>query len=108
MGKRARCGQIGCGKSTGSGVYGDVQETTDRLLVAWNVATDPDAPLRDGEGVSAPILVPTPDDILTMRRTDPGESARWRTETRQRFLEHLGAGRHVVGFTRDGHYVFAS
>ncbi|MEM1332380.1 MAG: GNAT family N-acetyltransferase [Actinomycetota bacterium] len=80
-------------------------DETDRLLVAWDVATDPDAALRDGTGVTGSHLIPTPDDVLTLRRTDGAEAARWRRVVREQFTEHLAAGRRVVGFTRDGSYV---
>ncbi|MEL6892946.1 MAG: GNAT family N-acetyltransferase [Actinomycetota bacterium] len=84
-------------------------DDTDRLLVAWRVDTDPDAPLRDGSASDADtgrrLEIPTPDDILTIRRTDPTEAARWRTDVREQLTAQLEAGRRVTGFTRDGSYV---
>lgn len=88
----------------------NANDETDRLLVAWNTASDPDQPLRDGSDVDpahrAEIAVP--DDVLLLRRTEPAEAARWRTQVRAEFIEHLGAGARVVGFTRDGSYVLTS
>lgn len=84
-------------------------DESDRLLVAWNVATDPDSPLRDGsaaiEAEQEHQLVPTPADIVSLRRTDQGEVARWRAETRTALTAALERGDRVVGFTRDGEYV---
>ncbi len=53
-------------------------------------------------------LVPTPDDIVELRRTDPSAVAAWRRETREALTTALDAGRRVVGFTRDGEYVIGS
>ncbi len=46
-------------------------DESDRLLVAWSTATDATAPVRDGTGGAEHSLIPTPDDIVTLRRTDP-------------------------------------
>ena len=80
-------------------------DETDRLLVAWDVSIDVGATLHDGSNATDAIEIPTPDDIIALRRTDDAEAAEWRTRTRERFVEHLAAGRRVVGFTRDGSYV---
>lgn len=84
-------------------------DESDRLLVAWSVDTDPDAELRDGADVIASdrphVLVPTPDDIVTLRRTDAAAVQRWRSETRDALVAALDRGDRVVGFTRAGDYV---
>lgn len=84
-------------------------DESDRLLVAWNVSTDPDAPLRDGADIVATgsgyALIPTPDDIVTLRRTDPAEVAAWRSRSRAALTEAIEQGHRVVGFTRAGEYV---
>jgi predicted GNAT superfamily acetyltransferase len=83
-------------------------DESDRLLVAWSTATDPDAPLRDGTGGAAHSFIPTPDDIVGLRRTDPAAVATWRASSREALTTALDAGRHVVGFTRNGEYVIGS
>jgi predicted GNAT superfamily acetyltransferase len=76
--------------------------------VAWNVATDPDHPVRDGSGVEDALLIPTPDDIVALRRTDPTAVERWRAETRVAWQSALAEGRRVRGFSRDGNYVLGA
>lgn len=86
-------------------------DDSDRLLMAWSTATDPDAPPRDGLGhVGQPGigLIPTPDDIVALRRTNPNGVAQWRGSTRSALTEALTSGSRIVGFTRGGDYVVAS
>ena len=83
-------------------------DVSDRLLVGWNVATDPDAPTLDGAGLTDRpdhILIPTPDDIVALRRTDPAAVAAWRDRSRRAITAAIDEGRPFVGFTRDGQYV---
>lgn len=80
-------------------------DDSDRLLVAWGVATGPDHDPFDGTGVDDPLLLPTPDDVVALRRTDPAAVARWRADSRATWHAALGEGRRVLGFTRDGNYV---
>jgi predicted GNAT superfamily acetyltransferase len=94
--------------------YGTMTDTinandeSDRLLMAWDVHADPPASPRDGTGITGARLIPTPDDIVSLRRTDPQAVARWRTSTRHALTEALGEGLQVVGFTRDGEYVIGT
>jgi len=86
-------------------------DDSDRLLMAWSTATNPDTAPRDGTthlGQPGVTLIPTPDDIVTLRRTDPNEVAQWRGSTRSALIEALTSGSQIVGFTRDGDYVVAS
>lgn len=85
-------------------------DDSDRLLLAWHVATDADAANRDGSDSATPgagerLLIPTPDDIVQLRRTDSAAAQTWRTDTREAFVEALDRGDRVVGFTADGDYV---
>lgn len=84
-------------------------DDSDRLAVAWEVERPlPDRPL-DGSGTPSPTdLVPTPEDVVELRRTDPVAVARWRSSTRIALTEALGAGRPIIGFTRAGEYVIGS
>ena len=83
-------------------------DESDRLLVAWPVAGDI-GPLRDGreliESGRPYALVPTPEDIVSLRRTDPAAVKRWRNESREALMSALARGDRVTGFTRDGSYV---
>ena len=96
--------------------YGDMDDSinagdeSDRLLVAWDVAGEVPARPRDGSDLdpTATTLVPTPDDVVALRRTDPAMTARWRHETRRALATALAEGRRIVGFTRDGQYVIGS
>lgn len=83
-------------------------DESDRLHVAWDVRAPLDDDLRDGSSTSAARLVPTPDDIVTLRRTDPEAVARWRRDTRESLSTALDAGHPIVGFTTDGHYVIGT
>jgi predicted GNAT superfamily acetyltransferase len=83
-------------------------DESDRLLVAWSTATDPAAPLRDGTGGAAHSFIPTPNDIVALRRTDPAAVATWRASSREALTTALDSGRQVVGFTRNGEYVIGS
>jgi predicted GNAT superfamily acetyltransferase len=61
--------------------------------------------MRDGAGSDVRSLIPTPDDIITLRRTDPSAVAAWRASSRKALTTALNSGHHVVGFTRNGEYV---
>lgn len=86
-------------------------DETDRLLVAW--ATTPtdagvteSAPTTPGltEGV---VAIPTPADVVVLRRTAPAEALHWRRTLRADLGGRLAAGGRVIGFTRDGDYLVA-
>lgn len=83
-------------------------DESDRLLMAWDVTAPVPTRPREGDGVTDPILVPTPADVVELRRTDPHAVATWRSETRAALTGALAAGRRVLGFTRDGSYVIGS
>jgi len=81
-------------------------DESDRLLVVWDVHR---ALPTHAEAHAAPpagaLLVPTPEDVVALRRTDPGAVARWRADTRLWLTTALDDGRPIVGFTADGNYV---
>lgn len=103
-------------------VNGD--DPSDRLLVAWPTAAGTDDGRHDApddasdddtadelaERAAEPgdVLVPTPEDIVVLRRTDPAAATRWRQRVRAELGGALAAGAVVVGFTRDGDYVLRS
>lgn len=78
-------------------------DESDRLLVAWAVAGQhaPTAPADEQET----FTVPTPEDIVVLRRTSPGDAAVWRRRVRVELGGPLAAGATVVGFNRGGDYV---
>ena len=80
----------------------NIADETDRLLVAWRVDDAPPmSAARHGETAS----VPTPEDIVALRRTDPEAAVSWRRRLRTELGDALAAGGQVVEFTRDGEYV---
>ena len=84
-------------------------DESDRLLVAWPVAGDA-AAVADGGGSPGAIppgavSVPTPDDIVVLRRTDRAAATAWRQRVRAELGGRLAAGGRVVGFTRAGEYL---
>ena len=83
-------------------------DESDRLLMAWDVTAPIPTRPRQGDGVTDPILVPTPADVVELRRTDPRAVATWRSETRAALTSALAAGHRVLGFSRDGSYVLGS
>jgi predicted GNAT superfamily acetyltransferase len=81
------------------------RDPSDRLLVAWS--TDAPLPPPDRKAPVPPgtVAVPTPDDIIVLRRTDPAGASAWRLRLREELGAQLTNGGAVVGFTRDGDYL---
>jgi predicted GNAT superfamily acetyltransferase len=81
------------------------RDPSDRLLVAWS--TSGPLPSADSMPPVPPgtIAVPTPDDIVVLRRTDPADASAWRLRLREELGVPLTQGGEVVGFTRDGDYL---
>lgn len=80
-------------------------DESDRLVMAWDVTAPVPVAPRDGSDADRSFLVPTPPDIVELRRSDPSAVGRWRTETREALTRALDTGHRIVGFTRDGNYV---
>ena len=84
-------------------------DESDRLYVCWDLADEVPSTPRDGSAGPDPIeLVPTPEDAVDLRRSDPAAVATWRRSTRRALVGALDAGHSIVGFTRDGNYVIGS
>ncbi len=81
----------------------NAQDETDRLVMAWSTTDDGAALTSPGTGPT--IEVPTPEDIVVLRRTDPAAAMRWRHQVRGELGDRLAAGARVTGFSRDGAYV---
>lgn len=113
----------------------NVGEPSDRLLLAWDLASprvaaalagtapalpaaawaqrgaervldDVDGPRR--RGTSAPLqLVALPADIVALRHDDPARAAAWRAAVRDLLAPALDAGGSVGALTAEGDYVLA-
>lgn len=79
------------------------RDESDRLLMAWATSGEPRAPL-DAAGPGL-IAVPTPEDIIVLRRIDPEAATGWRHRVRNELGGALAAGASVVGVTRTGDYL---
>jgi predicted GNAT superfamily acetyltransferase len=78
-------------------------DQSDRLLVAWPTSGElPEPATEPGPGLRT---VPTPEDIVVLRRTDPAAAMNWRVRVRDELGEAMAAGTAVVGVTRDGEYL---
>ncbi len=99
-------------------VYGEMQDVlnagdeSDRLLVRWHLLDDAVVKAADGipaephpSGVGAVSVVPTPEDIVAIRREGSGESTKWRLELRHALGDAMVAGWKVLGLDGSGSYV---
>lgn len=99
-------------------VYGEMQDVlnagdeSDRLLVRWHLLDDVAVRAADGlamephpSGRGAVRIVPTPEDIVAMRRGGSDESTEWRLKLRRDLGEAMAAGWKVIGLDGDGSYV---
>lgn len=78
------------------------RDESDRLLVVWPTSGPRPRPSRPLAGLA---VVPTPEDIVTLRRTDAAEAQHWRHRMRGELGGRLGEGGRVVSFTRGGDYL---
>ena len=84
-------------------------DESDRLYVSWDLSDEVPSTPRDAGAHPDPIaLVPTPEDVVDLRRSDPVAVATWRRATRRALVGAFDAGHSIVGFTRDGNYVIGS
>jgi predicted GNAT superfamily acetyltransferase len=54
------------------------------------------------------VLVAVPEDIETLRLTDPGRAKEWRVAVRETLTPLLDRGARVTGFDKAGWYVVAA
>lgn len=78
----------------------NANDESDRLVAAWPVQ-----PLRVPPSTGRHIEIPTPDDIVNVRRVDPSEAQRWRHEVRVALEGALAEGGRITSFTREGAYI---
>ena len=83
----------------------NAQDESDRLLVAWPTSDAVSRPAAPAGATT--VTIPTPDDIVVLRRTDPALALEWRRRLRSELGDRLMAGAVVTGFTRDGDYLLA-
>lgn len=81
----------------------NAHDESDRLVVAWPSSDDVGRPVAPAGAETTEVE--TPDDIVVLRRTDPGAAGVWRRRVRQELAPLLDAGGVVSGFTRDGSYI---
>jgi predicted GNAT superfamily acetyltransferase len=84
---------------------------SDRLLVWWDVAS-PQAQEAAAGALRAisdlpheAVVVPLPDDVVALRRSDRDAALRWRLQVREAMAPRIAAGWAVHGITPDGAYV---
>lgn len=95
--------------------YGELTDSinagdrSDRLYVKWNVSAVGNP--HTGTFVvanSGDVVVPTPQDIETLRRTDRKAALDWRSRQRESLKLLLQPGAYVRGLNRDSAYVIST
>jgi predicted GNAT superfamily acetyltransferase len=81
----------------------NARDESDRLMVAW--PTDPTVTIAETVADTDATEVPTPEDIVVIRRTDPAAARDWRLRVREDLGERMKRGGVVTGFTRAGAYI---
>lgn len=77
-------------------------DESDRLMVSWALA-EPAAERPEDAAIMAVVAVP--DDVETLRRSDPAAAAAWRVRVRDALRGHLASGRRIGGFDRRGYLI---
>jgi len=81
-------------------------DESDRLMVRWDTTREIPTPRSE---ISEPPydaeLIALPQDIVSIRRTNPDESLRYRMQVRESFLSAFDRGLKVVGFSANNEYV---
>ena len=100
--------------------YGDMDDAinagdpSDRVFAWW--VLDGESAVRaarsplsavDPRAFSGAQVIATPDDIVSLRKSDPAAALEWRLRVREQFLDALGDGLVVVGLDSEGSYVLA-
>ena len=86
-------------------------DESDRVFAWWELTGD--RARAAGRGKLAPIsklsegqvVVQTPDDIVSIRMTDPALAKRWRKGVREELMREFALGKEIIGVTPDGDYV---
>jgi predicted GNAT superfamily acetyltransferase len=117
--------------------YGEMRDginagdESDRLLIRWELDSGLGGREPDLEGLRARgaqvvlsastsgsperapgkarvLLCEVPDDMVELRRTDPGRAREWRLALRGAMTDAMDAGYALIGVTRSGWYVLQS
>jgi predicted GNAT superfamily acetyltransferase len=78
-------------------------EHTDRLVVQWPVRGHV-APPRGDHAPAGESAIHTPDDIESLRRSDPSAAKVWRARQREELRRAFSGGWRIAGLSRDGSY----
>lgn len=82
-------------------------DPSDRLYVVWDLAGERAEAAIRGD-LAKPVggrLIETPEDIESLRHSDPQAAMRWRHVLRRDLHGAMSAGGQILGVTRDGQYV---
>ena len=83
-------------------------EQSDRVLVRWDViANEEPKSLSLVEPQEEDLVIATPGDIESLRKTDRANAQRWRTEQRAAFESAMSNGYFVRGLSTDFSYVLS-
>ena len=83
-------------------------EQSDRVLVRWDViANEEPKSLSLVEPQEEDLVIATPGDIESLRKTDRANAQRWRTEQRAAFESAMSKGYLVRGLSADFSYVLS-
>ena len=78
-------------------------EHTDRLVVQWPVRGHGEPPRGDYAAVGD-STIRTPDDIESLRRSDPSSAREWRARQREDLRKAFVGGGRIAGLSSDGSY----
>ena len=98
--------------------YGDMDDAinagdpSDRVFAWWILDSDrattaarEPLPIIEVESGDDARLIPTPEDVVALRRTSPHAALEWRLRVRADFLAAFEEGYDVIGIDEDGSYV---
>jgi predicted GNAT superfamily acetyltransferase len=80
------------------------QDGAAEVLVVGS-AGEPVAATKSSFSSARVLLCQVPDDIVSLRRTDPALARAWRLALRKALTEAIDSGYVVIGATRTGWYV---
>ena len=86
-------------------------EESDRVFAWWDLTGDRARAAARGELgpvtelTDTQIVVEAPEDIVSLRASDPDAAREWRFVMRENLLREFAAGREIIGVTPHGDYV---
>ena len=89
----------------------NVGEESDRVFAWWDLTGDRARAAARGELgpvtelTDTQIVVEAPEDIVSLRASDPDAAREWRFVMRENLLREFAAGREIIGVTPHGDYV---